>query len=87
MPEQMLDTIALMEDLAQMGARIHAHSFMPLPGSPWAALAPAPISTVARRHLESLISRGKLFGQWKRQEQLIQQMETLKETPLSRFRK
>ncbi|SFM45757.1 TIGR04013 family B12-binding domain/radical SAM domain-containing protein [Thermodesulforhabdus norvegica] len=58
------------ERLAQKGARIHAHAFMPLPGSRWAFAEPTPIPDFARRRLESLISRGKLFGQWMHQDRM-----------------
>lgn len=70
--EQMARSVDFMEELAEEGARIHAHTFIPLPGSPWAALKPEPIPDDIRSRLERLISRGKLFGQWKAQARLAQ---------------
>lgn len=68
--EQMARSVDFMEELAEEGARIHAHTFMPLPGSPWAVRKPQPIPDDIRSRLERLISRGKLFGQWKAQARL-----------------
>ena len=36
-------TRALLEQVAALGGRVHAHAFMPLPGSPWAAEPPGRI--------------------------------------------
>ncbi|MEJ5348924.1 MAG: TIGR04013 family B12-binding domain/radical SAM domain-containing protein [Desulfosoma sp.] len=73
-PEQMTRSVDFMEELAEQGARIHAHTFMPLPGSPWAARRPQPIPGDIRLRLERLISQGKLFGQWKTQARLAQNL-------------
>ncbi len=70
--EQMARSMDFMEELAEEGARIHAHAFIPLPGSPWAVRKPEPIPDDIRSRLERLISRGKLFGQWKAQAHLAQ---------------
>ncbi len=72
--EQMTRSVEFMEELAEQGARIHAHTFMPLPGSPWAARKPQPIPSEIRSRLERLISQGKLFGQWKAQARLAQNL-------------
>lgn len=68
--EDIKASLELMEKISQMGARVHAHYFMPLPGSRWAGLAPTPISKAIRRQLEHFIAAGKLFGQWMRQEKI-----------------
>lgn len=68
--DDMLQSLDLVEKLARMGARIHAHAFMPLPGSRWACARPTPIPHLVKRRLESLISHGKLFGQWMHQDQM-----------------
>ncbi len=70
--EQMARSLDFMEELAEDGARIHAHTFLPLPGSPWGVRKPEPITDDIRSRLERLISRGKLFGQWKAQARLAQ---------------
>lgn len=72
--EQMCRSVDFMEELTEMGARIHAHTFMPLPGSPWGARKPESIPDAIQARMERLISQGKLFGQWKAQARLALQM-------------
>lgn len=70
--EDLLTSLDVMNKLSTMGARIHAHHFIPLPGSRWSALKPTPIPSFLRRYLERLIAKGKLFGQWMRQERIAE---------------
>jgi B12-binding domain/radical SAM domain protein len=65
--DQMLATLAFMERLTRLGARVHLHHFMPLPGTPWASRSPTPLPAAVRREVERFIAAGKLFGQWKAQ--------------------
>ncbi len=60
-------TLKVVEDLVKIGARIHAHSFMPLPQTPFAGRPPVPLSPKAEKFLRTLCSRGQAFGQWERQ--------------------
>ncbi len=60
-------TATLMETCVRLGARIHAHTFTPLPGTPWAEEPPSPLSAPARRTVLELLGRGRLFGKWERQ--------------------
>jgi len=69
--EDVQDSLKVMDKLSRMDARIHAHYFMPLPGSRWAGLRPTPILDYLRRQMEQLIARGKLFGQWMHQEHFV----------------
>ncbi len=70
-PRQMSDTLTFMEELAGEGVRLHAHAFMPLPGSPWAGLNPTPIPAGIRRKLEWMATQGSLFGQWQTHEKML----------------
>jgi B12-binding domain/radical SAM domain protein len=63
-------TLAHAEALAALGARIHAHAFMPLPGTPWARAAPGEIDSVTRALLDRLASAGRAHGAWRRQRAL-----------------
>jgi radical SAM superfamily enzyme YgiQ (UPF0313 family) len=63
-------TRALLVELAGRGARVHAHAFMPLPGTPWAAAPAGRVDDASAAVLEQLASRGAAHGQWKRQERL-----------------
>ncbi|MCA2977607.1 MAG: TIGR04013 family B12-binding domain/radical SAM domain-containing protein [Myxococcaceae bacterium] len=60
-------TVALMERLADLGARVHGHAFMPLPGTPFRDAAPARIDEATQAALDRLASRQALYGHWKRQ--------------------
>ncbi len=63
-------TFSFMKTLTDMGARIHAHSFMPLPKTPFAKM-PVKIFTHAFNKQINLLNRkGILFGEWKKQEKL-----------------
>jgi B12-binding domain/radical SAM domain protein len=68
-PEDVERTLGLMERLAILGARVHGHTFMPLPGTPFRHAPPGRVEPAVQRRLEQLASRGGLYGQWKRQEQ------------------
>jgi B12-binding domain/radical SAM domain protein len=65
-----LETLALMERLSDLGARVHGHTFMPLPGTPFRRAAPGQVPASARERLDRLASRGRLYGQWKRQQEV-----------------
>jgi radical SAM superfamily enzyme YgiQ (UPF0313 family) len=69
-------TLRLMDELATLGARVHAHTFLPLPGTPWRDAPPGAIDERIQRALERLASRGGLFGQWKRQANLAQDLSS-----------
>ncbi len=60
-------TIKVITDLVKIGARIHAHTFMPLPQTPFARESPVPLSARTEKLLRTLCSRGHAFGQWERQ--------------------
>lgn len=59
-------SFALADELAARGARIHAHLFMPLPGTPWRRAAPARLSPRALQRLGAMTAAGTLHGQWQR---------------------
>jgi len=63
-------TRALAVRLGDLGAKVHAHTFMPLPGTPWADAASPALDGETRLLLERLASRGRAHGAWKRQEVL-----------------
>ena len=60
-------TVRLMRQLTELGARVHSHTFMPLPGTP---LRDAPAGSVAEpvaRELMQLEAHGRAYGQWRAQ--------------------
>ncbi|MHA1688384.1 MAG: TIGR04013 family B12-binding domain/radical SAM domain-containing protein [Promethearchaeota archaeon] len=64
------ETIKLMKDLTKLGAKIHAHSFMPLPQTVFSSKAPGLLNKNLLKVIEKLTSNGNLFGSWKKQAQL-----------------
>jgi B12-binding domain/radical SAM domain protein len=60
-------TVSLMERLATLGARVHGHAFMPLPGTPFRDAPPARIDEATQTALDTLASRQALYGHWKQQ--------------------
>ncbi len=58
-------TARLMEACVRLGARIHAHAFTPLPGTPWAQEAPVPMGGALLATVHALLGRGRLFGEWR----------------------
>jgi B12-binding domain/radical SAM domain protein len=65
-------TLHLMEDLVTMGAVLHTHTFMPLPGTPLEKAPPGRVDPVLYPLLDRLASQGHQIGQWRRQEQIAQ---------------
>jgi B12-binding domain/radical SAM domain protein len=60
-------SMALAERLVAMGARIHSHAFMPLPGTPLRDAEPAAIEPETALRMARLESRGAAYGQWRKQ--------------------
>jgi radical SAM superfamily enzyme YgiQ (UPF0313 family) len=66
-PEDAAASRALMQRVADLGARVHAHAFMPLPGTPWQREAPGEVDAATALLLDRLASCGRAYGQWKGQ--------------------
>ena len=60
-------TLALMERLLALGARVHGHTFMPLPGTPFRDAAPGTVDDATTARLLSLAGRGRVYGAWREQ--------------------
>lgn len=63
-------TMALATELSALGAMLHIHSFMPLPGTPLAGAPGGAITPRMERFIQKLESRGKAFGKWQSQRKL-----------------
>ncbi|MGD8793405.1 MAG: TIGR04013 family B12-binding domain/radical SAM domain-containing protein [Anaerolineae bacterium] len=61
-------TVQLVEDLAAMGAVLHTHTFMPLPGTPLEDAPPGRVDPALHPLLDRLASQGHQVGQWRKQE-------------------
>jgi len=66
--EERRETVGFIEELlSRYHARIHAHYFMPLPGTPYAHCRPQPLSSWLVRRLGELSRQGFLDGSWQQQ--------------------
>jgi B12-binding domain/radical SAM domain protein len=74
--DQML-TARLMEELASMGAKIHAHTFMPLPQTPFKNLSAVPITDTLRKTINRLLPVGKLYGDWMKQKEISERLKKI----------
>lgn len=79
-------TFSFMETLTDMGAKIHAHSFMPLPKTPFAKMPVKVFTHTFKKKINLLNSKGILFGEWNKQEKLAQKISKyLIENKLDQF--
>ena len=60
----------MIEDLIKKGARIHAHTFIPLAGTPYYNKTPRKLSKETILKINKLASTGKLYGDWKKQKKI-----------------
>jgi hypothetical protein len=56
-----------------MGAKIHSHAFIPLPGTPLADSNIGILDKDTTKHLSRLANRGLQFGEWQKQQKLAQE--------------
>ncbi|MHA1106681.1 MAG: TIGR04013 family B12-binding domain/radical SAM domain-containing protein [Promethearchaeota archaeon] len=63
-------TFSFMKKLTDIGARIHAHAFMPLPKTPFAKMPVKLFTPAFKKQIDLLNRRGILYGDWKKQEKL-----------------
>ena len=68
--EDILLTVKMMKNLASKGARIHAHTFIPLPQTPFASVSISRLNKVIKKEIKNLVSIGLAFGDWSKQERL-----------------
>ena len=72
-PEETLEdrrvTLGLMKEIIEeQGAKIHAHTYMPLPGTPLFRKNPTPLDNQTKNVLREWEKRNRLDGWWKDQE-------------------
>jgi radical SAM superfamily enzyme YgiQ (UPF0313 family) len=71
-------TIKAMSDLIKIGngeVRIHAHTFMPLPSTPFENAAAGKIDKNIRKMIKKLLSRDIVYGNWREQEKIAKRIE------------
>ncbi|HTJ39243.1 MAG TPA: TIGR04013 family B12-binding domain/radical SAM domain-containing protein [Dactylosporangium sp.] len=60
-------SLKLAQELAGLGARIHSHVFMPLPGTPWRDAPAGDVDPETIRAVSRLAQQGALYGHWEKQ--------------------
>ena len=60
-------TVEIMEQIINLGGRIHLHTFMPLPQTPFASEKAGDIHPLYLEFINRYIGKGKIFGEWERQ--------------------
>ncbi|MGV9171417.1 MAG: TIGR04013 family B12-binding domain/radical SAM domain-containing protein [Promethearchaeia archaeon] len=68
--EDIQQTIKVMEDLIKRGGRVHAHTFMPLPQTPFENKTVTKLDKKLKKKLQDMNYRGNLYGDWRKQEKL-----------------
>lgn len=68
--EDILSTLKVIKDLNKSGARIHAHTFIPLPQTPFKNEKASKINPALRKELNKLCSKGIIYGEWLKQEKI-----------------
>ncbi len=72
------ETIEIIKKLTKLqGVRIHGHTFLPLPGTPWENEKAGKISDGLKKFLKGLIDSSKVYGDWEKQEQLSKMISHL----------
>jgi B12-binding domain/radical SAM domain protein len=67
-PTDVEATLSMMDRLVARGAKVHGHTFLPLPGTPFRKAAPGALTPDVRKRLLAMASKGQLYGQWQQQE-------------------
>ncbi|NPA97577.1 MAG: TIGR04013 family B12-binding domain/radical SAM domain-containing protein [Crenarchaeota archaeon] len=80
--DDILETLKLCKALVDMGARIHAHTFMPLPGTPLDSAPPGSIPHWVKKEIAKLVGKGKAYGYWREQEVLARVLVSFRESKL-----
>lgn len=81
-PGDVRASLHLAERLSDMGAKIHGHTFMPLPGTPWKNAPPGRLRPATLQQLKRLVSRGKLYGQWQQQVSIADELHQIATPPV-----
>ena len=63
-------SLKMIDKLTALGAKIHSHTFMPLPGTPLADSQAGTVDAELAIYLSRLANKGLQFGQWKKQQDL-----------------
>ncbi len=68
--EDTKSTEKVISDLVKMGAKIHAHTFIPLPQTPFASVRVGALPKATRKLIADLTAKGVVYGSWAEQEKM-----------------
>ncbi|MFX1578659.1 MAG: TIGR04013 family B12-binding domain/radical SAM domain-containing protein [Promethearchaeota archaeon] len=74
--KEMHESIELCYSLSEMGAKIHGHVFMPLPGSAFENESPGRLDSESRKLLGELSRKKLLTGSWSTQENIAKRLSS-----------
>ncbi len=77
--EDIRQTLDLAQELSAMGARIHNHSFMPLPGTPFRRADAGAIDAYTQTAIVQMEVTGKAYGKWRAHMETAQALVRLRE--------
>ena len=60
--------------------RIHLHTFMPLPGTPFDSEPPGKLDHEIKKRIYKLIGKGLVYGQWEKQEIVAKKIDELRKS-------
>lgn len=72
--------------IRELGAKIHAHTYMPLPGTPLFPQDPSPLDAATKNFLTGWGKKKRLDGWWKEQEAVAWEIVKWRDTGLIRGR-
>lgn len=75
-PEDVDATRRLLQTLEEKGARVHTHTFMPLPGTPLKRAPAGVVAPALERDVNRLEARGRSYGNWRDQLELAKTLES-----------
>lgn len=68
-------SIKVMKDLIKMGAKIHAHTFMPLPQTPYMYEKGGTVSGKLKQYIKNYVDSGVVYGNWGEQAVISKKIE------------
>ncbi|MCD6488780.1 MAG: TIGR04013 family B12-binding domain/radical SAM domain-containing protein [Desulfurococcales archaeon] len=71
-------TLKAMKKIVSMGGKIHLHTFLPLPGTPYTNKPPGRIPSWVKKEVFKLIGKGAAYGQWIQQEKIARKIDELR---------
>jgi B12-binding domain/radical SAM domain protein len=77
-PEDLEKTKEVISEFVKKGAKIHAHTFIPLPGTPYSNNEPRMLDRETKRWLSMLAGRGKVDGYWIQHEKIASDLQLIR---------